>query len=358
MAFFLPVISNAQDPEGKQKTVKIGLLIHDSKSLAARNGAELAIRRANEKGGVNGLPFQLLIRSMEGPWGTGSKEAVSLIFDENVIAIMGSHDGRNAHIVEQVATKSRVVFLSAWASDPTLSQAFVPWFFNCVHNDLQQADALIEETYERRKFTRIAVVSDNGYDSESSLKNFLKKTEGMVKPELLRFSYDNTKQDFNKILNAIKSSEIDCIILFVQPPASLKIIKQLKTEHISLPVFGPLALLDENAISSREIRNYEDVIIVSSVNMSGKRGISFNDDYIKTYGVLPGTVAAYAFDGMNILIEAIRKSGPDRDKVQGSMAETKYEGVTGIIQFDKKGNRLGEPGLVQIHNGIQVTLAR
>ena len=45
---------------------------------------------------------------------------------------MGSHDGRNAHLVEQVATKSQVVFLSAWASDPTLSQAFVPWFFSCV----------------------------------------------------------------------------------------------------------------------------------------------------------------------------------------------------------------------------------
>ena len=31
---------------------------------------------------------------------------------------------------------------------------------------------------------------------------------------------------------------------------------------------------------------------------------------------MPGTVAAYAFDGMNILIEAIRKAGTEREKIQ------------------------------------------
>ena len=134
--------------------IKIGLLIQDSSYTSARNGAELAIRIANRKGGMNGRHFQLVVRSMEGPWGTGSKQAVNLIFEEEVWALLGSHDGRNAHLVEQVATKSTVVFLSAWAGDPTLSQAFVPWFFNCVPNDIQQAASLIEEIYEIRKLQK------------------------------------------------------------------------------------------------------------------------------------------------------------------------------------------------------------
>jgi branched-chain amino acid transport system substrate-binding protein len=166
-AFFVPNVQASQNPEGPDETVKIGLLIPDNKSLAARHGAEMAIRKANEKGGFNGCPFQLVTRSMEGPWGTGSKEAVNLIFEEEVWAIMGSHDGRNAHLVEQVAAKACIVFLSAWASDPTLSQAFVPWYFSCVPNDLQQATALIEEIYNKRKINKIAAVSDNGYDSKS-----------------------------------------------------------------------------------------------------------------------------------------------------------------------------------------------
>lgn len=358
MSIFLPVISSAQDSKTAEKVVKIGLLIPDSKSLAAKNGAELAIRGANERGGVNRLTFQLVVRSMEGPWGTGSKEAVSMIFDEKVVAIMGSHDGRNAHLVEQVSAKSKVVFLSAWTSDPTLSQAFVPWFFNCVYNDLQQAEALIEEIYKRRKLSDIAVISDKSYDSESSLKSFLKNAKSAGIPEPLQFSYDNANPDINNILIGLKSSETDCIIMFVQPPASLKIIEQLKLNGIDLTVFGSLALLNENADSGQGINHYENAIFVSEFNMSDKKSSSFIKDYSKTYGELPGAVAACAFDGMNILIEAIRKSGPDRDKIQGSMSETKYEGVTGIIQFDEKGNRLGAAGLVQIHNGIPVTLTR
>jgi len=66
------------------------------------------------------------------------------------LALFGSHDSRNAHLVEQAATKSQVVFVSAWSGDPTLSQAFVPWFFNCVPNDYQQVASLIEEIYYKR----------------------------------------------------------------------------------------------------------------------------------------------------------------------------------------------------------------
>ena len=53
-------------------------------------------------------------------------------------------------------------------------------------------------------------------------------------------------------------------------------------------------------------------------------------------------VAAYAFDGMSVLIEAVRISGsPEREKIQEALSKIQYEGVTGRIQFDDKGNRLG-----------------
>jgi branched-chain amino acid transport system substrate-binding protein len=144
-AFACPYPAVSQIHDSQAGNIKIGLLIPDNGSIAAVQGAELAIREANENGGLNGRHFQLIIRSMEGPWGTGSKEAVNLIFEEKVWALLGSHDGRNAHTVEQAATRSIVVFVSAWTSDPTLSQAFVPWFFNCVPNDNQQAASLTKE---------------------------------------------------------------------------------------------------------------------------------------------------------------------------------------------------------------------
>lgn len=363
--FSLIIISSAycrlwaekQKSEGSG-TIKIGLLISDSKSTAARSGAELAVKEANEKGGFKGKYFRLIVRSMEGPWGTGSKEAVSMIFDEDVLAIMGSHDGRNAHLVEQVSAKSRVVFLSAWASDPTLSQAFVPWFFNCVPNDIQQSDALVKEIFVRRSFRRVAVISDSDYDSESALDNFLKKVAGGNRPEPLQFRFDEAFPGLKGLTDELTTADFDCVVLFVQPPGSLEIAGQLRMKNKSKPVFGPLFLLDENKIPSLDLKKYDDVSIVSSEDLTGSMGIRFSEDYKRTYGNMPGAVASYAFDGMNVLIEAIKKSGADRDKIKNSLKEINYEGVTGIIQFDDKGNRRGLPGFVRMKNGIPVSAER
>jgi branched-chain amino acid transport system substrate-binding protein len=358
LALIVPNVQSSQNPDGPYRTVKIGLLIPDNKSLAARRGAEMAIRKANEKGGFNGRHFQLIVRSMEGPWGTGSKEAVNLIFEEEVWAIMGSHDGRNAHLVEQVTTKARIVFLSAWASDPTLSQAFVPWYFSCVPNDLQQADALIEEVYDKRIIAKIAAVSDNGYDSKLALESFYKKTKLAGKTNPTQFFYKNSCQDFNVLIDQINKADVNCIILFGQPSASLKLIQQIRQRKMDQPVFGSLSLLDENELSDQELKDYDGVVLVSSGYWLSPKGLAFQQEFQRIYGKMPGAVAAYAFDGMNLITEAIRNAGLDRDKIQKSLAKIQYEGITGSIQFDDKGNRLGTVDLMEIKNGIPVTVER
>ncbi len=355
--FFIPeAIAVQKTPE--TDSVQIGLLIPENKSLAASRGAEMAISKANENGGFNSRPFKLVIRSLEGPWGTGSKEAVNLIFKENVCAIMGSHDGRNAHLVEQVITKARIVFLSAWTSDPTLSQAFVPWYFSCVPNDLQQADALIEEIYNKRKIDRIAVVAGNDYDSKLALTSFLKRTKVAGKADPLQFFYDNPGQDFKIILDKINKADIKGIILFSRPPASLKFMQELRLRKMNQSVFGSLLLLDDDQLSEQDLKYYENTLIVSSGNLSGSKSLAFSEEFKRTYGKYPGVVAAYSFDGMSLLIEAIRRAGTDRDEIQKILTKIHFEGVTGTIQFDDKGKRIGVPDLIEIKNGIPVIVER
>ncbi len=338
------------------RTIKIGLLIQDKNSAEPLQASELAIRNANLTNGYKGIKFELIVRSMEGPWGTGSKQAVSLVFDENVVAMLGSHDGRNAHLVEQVAAKARVVFISAWSGDPTLSQAFVPWFFNCVFNYNQQSKALYREIYNEKKLDRIAVVSDDSYDSGSMLKCFLEEVKSHGKTEPLKFVYDKNGNNNEIVINNLSGGNIDCLLLFTEPPAALKIIEQMRLDKIQRPVYCFMNQLDGNKMPDYDIKRFENVIFVSPVNLNGKAGISFSDEYRNNFGAYPGAVAACAFDAMNILIKAVLSAGTDRGKLQGALKSIKYEGVTGLIQFDDKGNRMGTPGLEVIKNGIPVKM--
>jgi len=340
----------------QDKPVKIGLLIQDKTSLAAKHGAELAVKLANEKAKTNGHRFQLITKNMEGPWGTGSKQAVDLIFEDEVWALLGSHDGRNAHLVEQAATKSTVVFLSAWSSDPTLSQAFVPWFFTCVPNDHQQANALIDEIYNKRKYTRVAIISDNAYDSNQALKSFLKSIELSGKNEPVNFLYDKYATELDILADQVIKAKPNCIILFCQPLASLKIIRLMRHRKMDQPVFGSLSILNENKLSDSEYREFNIMMYVSYPMRSGPKNPDFRQEYRKLYGKEPGMVAAYAFDGMNLLMEAIRISrSRDIEKIQQALTHISYEGVTGPIRFDARGNREGNFAVVKILNGLPDT---
>jgi len=269
-----------------------------------------------------------------------------------VWALLGSHDGRNAHLVEQAATKSTVVFISAWSSDPTLSQAFVPWFFNCVPNDRQQADVLIKEIYNKRKINRVATITDLAYDSNQALKSFLQSLKLAGKNQPMQFLFENYSAELDVLADKISKADIHCIVLFCQPSASLKFVQLIRQKKMNQPVFGSLSIMNENELSEQELHEFDNILLVPST-WSGSKSQSFRQEYQKTYGKMPGMVAAYAFDGMNVLIEAIKTSGgPEREKIQKALSKIHHEGVTGQIQFDDKGNRKGTYLLMNIKSMI------
>ena len=314
-------------------TIKIGLVIPDPEATAAKNGAELAIREANRKGGYEGRQFHLVIRSTEGPWGTGSKVSVN-----------------------QVATKTRIALLSAWATDMTLSQAFVPWYFRCVPNDDQQAIALIQEIYKKRKITSVAIIGTEDYDSRFAVQSLIQTADSMKIAAPRQFLYPSSAQDFQMALNEIDQNDIEAIVLFGKPSLASDILPMLQQRNKDLSIFGSLSIMDDQKASGPDWNILEGMNLVSSGHWFTEKGIAFQKEFQQVYGYQPGPVEAYAFDGINVIIEVIKNAGPDRDKIIETFSTVNYSGITGEIQFDKNGNRIDKVGLMRIENGNPVVI--
>lgn len=336
---FEPVRSlSAEKPESD--TVKIGLLISDAGLQEARMGAEMAVKEANQKQGFNGRKIQLITKSMEGPWGTGAKQTVDLVFSQNVWAIVGSHDGRNAHLAEQVIAKTQVVYVSALAGDPTLSQAYVPWYFSVVPNNIQQAKALVHELYFQKKFKNVVVLSDGEYDGENGLKYFLEEINQDSLKEPAKITYDTSKFDLDELLGKIKKSACEAIVLFGQAHESRLIAHTIRMQGLNTGIYCAFSALGEDPGHAFNPADFQDVTLVDADFWATKKGQSFFDNYKNEYGSLPSATAIYAYDAVNLLLAWIQKSGYNREVFKKEMKNAYFQGATGLIQFDDLGNRI------------------
>jgi branched-chain amino acid transport system substrate-binding protein len=66
----------------------------------------------------------------------------------------------------------------------------------------------------------------------------------------------------------------------------------------------------------------------------------FENTYKKMWNVKTiGSYGYYAYDAAMIIMETVKKSGTDTNKMVETLRNTTWKGVTGEIKFDEKGDR-------------------
>ncbi len=348
------------NPAKQPAEVRLGLLIpappeNEPLARSAWQGAELAIKMANEEGGFQGKPFRLIVRTADGLWGAGSKEAVKFVYEDEVSAIITALDGRNAHLAEQVATKSHVVQIATRATDETLSQAFVPWFFRIVPDDRQQAEKILQEL-SRNRISKIALMHADDYDQRMAAQTFKKKA--FDRDIHIRTTHVYSSADPLKDASITEvNDEVEALVFFGLFRDARKIMDRVREKRADLAVYGSLAITLDGQVGREVSSGCEGGIFVSSKFCFTTPGQEFKKAFQESYGHIPDPAASYAFDGVKVIIQAIREAGPDREAIRDSLKEMRFAGgATGSIQFDKYGNRQSPVFMVRIIKGHPVIL--
>lgn len=340
----------------QDESVNIGLLVPDRSNPEFIRAAEMAIEEANNQGGFNGMPFKLVVRTTEGPWGAGSKESVALVYEDHVYAIMGSLDGRNAHLAEQVATKSHLTYLETRATEPTLSQAFVPWFFRCVPNDDQQSREILEYIVNHDGGP-VAILHGNDYDSRMAAKSFSRISTRMGYQGLELIMINSEETASIQIMDRLKKTSIRHLIITYHTSTSLEIAKEGQKLTPDLTVFGTHTFTSGINPDHPRWEEYNGMMLISRGLLHYPSGEQFGSAFNSRFGQLPGISALYAYDGMNLIIEAIRKSGLDKEAIKDTIAGINFtEGVTGSITFDEFGNRTDPTQFMIVQNDKPILL--
>lgn len=260
-----------------------------------------------------------------GLWGQGLSRVVSLSFDDPVPAIVGGLDGRSAHLIQQVITRARIPFVTPWASDFTLSRGMIPWFFQTVPDDRQQARAIVEHARGMGS-KRILVLADATYDSrhlEQAVREAA-ETSGMP-ADVFRVEASGTGPDLERrVLPGM------AVVIAAGQPEATGLLDRLGRLPSPPEVYAPARLAVGSFLDGPD--PYPAPVLVPVPEGTDPDGLRAGRTDLPT---------ELADDAVRAIVKAIRTAGLDPWKVRDALAVQTLDGATGLVSFSETGRREG-----------------
>ena len=327
--------------------VRLGL-VGPAQGLAGqdlRQGVELALAEANRTGGYRGLPYELVFRPDDGPWGVVAHQVVRLAYEDQVWAVIAGLDGERAHAAELVSAKAWVPVLTPGAADLSLDYANVPWLFRCLPDDLSQAQLLLRAAAERG-WQGLVVVSEGVRDARIGLARLQQAAREQHFDLFMHLEYD--PRDPLAVLPRLRQVAADALLVWGRPATALPLISRLRKEGVVVPVLVPTLLaLPEVADRGDELG---EVVVAAPVDLSSPDSSfqAFRQDWIRRTGREPSYVALFAYDTTRLLLAAIQQAGLNRVRIRDALAGSSFRGLTGPFSFNSLGGRQEQPVLMEL----------
>lgn len=319
------------------------------------NGATLAIEEANNSGGYNGIPLKLMVHNDVGLWGAAANEVVKMD-DEKVWAWLGSIDDIVSHVALRATLKMEMMMVNTGDPDPTFTETNIPWGIRVISDDRQSGYALASYIFEKMKHDRVAVIRTNTRYGRVGIMEYSGVAVRLGHPMMIEERFDNGETDFKMQLENIKKVSPDAILIWGNAKESALILKQIRELGMKQPVYGSDRMVSPEFL---QIAGKDAEGVVTTCQYNPDANISklktFKINYYKRFGLEPDVFAAHAYDGMNLIIEAIRKVGLNRVLIRDVLTDLKtfqnYQGITGEIIFDKSWNDIGDIWMAKVQNG-------
>ena len=325
-----------------------GFAAADGKS--ALNGAKLAVKQANQAGGINGKMIELVVYDDQ----ASPKQAVPISNkliekDKVVAAISGSYSGAT-RAAAGVFQSAEIPYISAYAVHPEITKAGNYVFRTSFMGEVQgRAGAkLIGATLQRKRVVLITLKNDFG----KSLAAGFKEAAGQFNLQIVNeYEYSIKDRQFGPIVAKVKADAPEAIYATGYFFTAGPLVSQLRAAGITVPVIGQEGYDSEQFIKIAG-KASEGTIITTSLdrdsNSSETR--SFISEFEAMAGHKVDMVAASGHTAMKVLVAAMKKAGTTSPSaIRNAIAQTNLVASTGNISF----NDLGE-----VQKNVQVQVVR
>ena len=350
-------------------SVKIGLLNEMTGGNAtfgtsSANGAKMAFKEINAKGGVLGKQILAVIADNKSEPSESANAMTKLATQDNVVAVTGVFASSNAIAASSVAEATKTPFLAVGATNPKVtvdekSKKVKDYTFRVCFIDPFQGTVGANFVLNTLKLKKAAIMVDNSSDYSKGLAAFFKEafTKGGGRI-LSEEAYLQKDQDFKAVLTKLKSLNADVVYVPGYYEEVGKIVKQAREMGITAPIIGGdgwdspklVELGGAPALNNTFFTNHY------SVDDNSPASKAFVEAYKKEYGQNPDALAVLGYDAAKLLIDAIQRANSlDKAKIQAALASTKaYPAITGATTLNATHDAVKSAVIIEMKDGKQI----
>jgi len=352
-----------------EKDIKIGLLNemtggNATIGTAAANGAKMAIKEINAKGGVLGKQLKAVSADNKSEPAEAANAMTKLLMQDNVVAVTGTFSSSNAIAAASVAESAKKPYLIAGATNPKVTvdpktQKVKKYIYRVCFIDPFQGTVAANFASNNLKTKKAAMLIDNSSDYSKGLGEFFQtafvKAGGTV---VANEAYLQKDTDFKATLTKIKAQGADVLFVPGYYEEVGKIVKQAREMGLTMPIVGAdgwdspklAEIAGEKALNNTFFTNHY------SVDDPSEAGKAFVANYTKEFGQKPEALAVLGYDAVYVLADAIKRANStDADKIIEALSATKnFKAVSGETTINATHDADKSAVIIEMKDGKQI----
>jgi ABC-type branched-subunit amino acid transport system substrate-binding protein len=212
--------------------------------------------------------------------------------------------------------------------------------------------------YKQLGYRKVAILrADNRY-GRFGVGEFKASSVRLGRPAPIEINYEvhfkNINPDFDLQMERLERVKPEAVLLWADAEAAGHIVKTMRERGLNMPIFAsdrvvnPIFLDIAGEAAEGVVATYP----FNPDDTSNPKLVAFKQRYKERFGIEPDAYAAHAYDGANMIIDAMRTAGLNRYRIRDELAKmTNYQGVTGEIIMDDAYSDRGPCAIATVKNG-------
>ncbi|QCJ45213.1 branched-chain amino acid ABC transporter substrate-binding protein [Bacillus sp. S3] len=342
-------------------TIKVGLqapMTGDNAQYGQdmKNGVELAFKKINSDGGINGKKLKLIVGDDKATPSEAVAVVNKMIMNDGVKAIIGGYNSSPTLAAQDVSGPAKVLHLNMGAS-PDLSKTGNKYLFRVILTGSVYVPAVMKYMAEEKKVKKIAALFENT-DYGITMYDAAKESTKELGVEFIAAEkYNPGDKNFSAQLSKIKTLNADAVMVVGLYNEVALIEQQARQAGLHVQFFSPDDSMYSEQLISLGGDAVEDHIFASMIDLNANTEEMKEFKKLAEENKIPAQAnTAIAYDAAMALAKAMAEGGDDAEKARDALANIQYQGITGPIKFDKNGDRSNTPMIMQVQKGDFVVI--